>query len=367
MTDDWRDSFRRLKDELRALHESNVKLFHGVVLSLDRTPDEVAKVVDTLEPAYGGEELVQTVTIPTSDCACHQHLFFAPSHSQLDSFGRKLQSLDDWFCQAPSGLLPDIRIPHLGNQIEWNTVRWACLLYNLAWEYNEHYLQAELEYMDVLDTFPFLPWIECPQPQGCDPRPTMISHGDASKRIPEWRAKFAKAELRFPDLVSAYLLDDVISSSLSGIDILIHQAWEDFSGQPTERDRKRAPAQKTKKKVVPSKKGRSRRNNARIDRLMLEAGLRAYHFSGGGDPVLVPAKQRQLAELLDWSQAKVSRLMKRRFQKGGMDEYKDVFRRKREKGFLKKLEDGSFDVDGIVEDYLSEDDDEDGDLAGEPA
>lgn len=356
MTSDWRDSFKGLKDELRALHEANIRLFHGVILSLDRSPGRVSEIVDTLEPAYGGGELVQAVEIPTKDCACHQHLFFAPDRGPYESFGRKLQKLDEWFAQVPDGLLPSIDLPRLGNQLESNTIRWLCLLYNLAWEYDEHYLQAELECLESLDRIGFYPWFECPQPPACDPRPVMISQGDTSNRISEWRSKFSEAELRFPDLVSAYLLDDVILASLSGIDILIYRAWEEFSGQATLQEAERPPSRKPKKSAVSSEKKRSRGNNAKLDRFLLGGALRTYHFPHNKSPVLKPVKQKELAKLLDWSQSKVSRQMSELFPAGGMEEYKEVFRRKRGRGFLKRLEDGRLEVDGISADDLEDDD-----------
>jgi len=65
---------------------------------------------------------------------------------------------------------------------------------------------------------------------------------------------------------------------------------------------------------------------------------------------LEPLASKEIENELRWNQPKVNREMEKLFGKKPMQRYKQCFSAdKKLTGFIKKVEDGSYDVDGIVE------------------
>lgn len=342
-TNDWRKPFLDLKAELRPLYDASLRIHHGVVLSANRSAAELRPAFEMLEPAYANKNLVKTVEVETDGCTFHGHFFFADDRRGLNQLGRVLDRVGAWLEQVPEEILPRIRVPVLPSQTNRNLVQWVSAVYAIAWELDEVYLQAELEYLKSAQTLPFLPWIECPQPSGCDPRPWMIHEGDGTGRIPQWLEAFTREGLTFPDLLSAYLLEDLVASSLAAIDLLVYRMPQELAEAESEPER-----QDSSRTRISRHQGK----NALADRATLLAYLIVYHSSPEGKKH-GPLKQVQLAERLGWLQPRVSRRMKLLFP-GGMKGYVAAFANGIPKGFGKK---GTFH--GDFEAIADEDDEDD--------
>jgi len=91
------------------------------------------------------------------------------------------------------------------------------------------------------------------------------------------------------------------------------------------------------------------KNTKQKEHFELKAVLYKLHGIGTNKIRCEPVSQKELCEELDWPQAKVSREMRKLFGKDPMREYKRCFVRGKLVGIMKKLEDGSFQVDGIEE------------------
>lgn len=340
---DWRKPFLDFKGELRPLYDASLRIHHGVVLSTNRSATELQPVIEMLEPAYANKNLAKTIEVTTDGCAFHGHFFFADDRRGLNQLERLLDGVGAWLEQVPEEILPRIRVPVLPSQTNRNLLQWVSAVYGIAWELDEVYLQAELEYLKSVQTLPFLPWIECPQPNGCDPRPWMIHQGDSSGRIPQWQEAFTREGLTFPDLLSAYLLEDLVASSLAAIDLLVYRMPQELAEAESETEGKN-PSK--------SKISQHQGKNAVTDRATLLAHLFFYHSSPEGQKG-GPLKQMELAEQLGWLQPRVSRRMKLIFR-GGMKGYVAAFANGIPKGFGKA---GTFH--GDFEAIADEDDEDD--------
>jgi len=85
------------------------------------------------------------------------------------------------------------------------------------------------------------------------------------------------------------------------------------------------------------------------DSLLLQAFLLARHCPHESDFVPEPLSQGEIARGLGWDQPRVSRAMKALFKKGGMKEYKAQLSTGSLRGFLKRLADGTTDVEAYDE------------------
>jgi len=84
------------------------------------------------------------------------------------------------------------------------------------------------------------------------------------------------------------------------------------------------------------------------DRLLLIHALLAHHKLGHKDSNFEPASQKQIAKTLGWAQSKVSRVMTNCVT-GGMKAYRRNCRTRVLEGFLKRLDDGSTEVEAPSE------------------
>lgn len=348
MPEQWRTSFWKVRDAIRPLYESNVEVFHAIVFSLNRDATALAPMLDTLEPAYRGESLLQVIDSPTDGCATHQHVFFARDRRGFDALGRLLNDLDALLAAVPKGMLPVLNMPAVGSQVERNLTKWCSLLYHLAWEYEVNYLQAEMEHLDDLGCIGFFPWGECPQPSGCDPRRWLIHQGDSCEQIQVFKRRFEAEGHHFPDMIDSYLIEGVVSSSLAAIDLLTYRAWEEFSSsQPPAIDKP-----KDRRATCTAK---SKHTNELLDVAALKHELLKHHFPPAGPCTLDPIGQKELEKRLGWSQSRVSRRMAALFPNGGMFEYRECCRDNLGFGFLKRHSDGSVDLEATIESDLLRD------------
>lgn len=117
---------------------------------------------------------------------------------------------------------------------------------------------------------------------------------------------------------------------------IVRQAWAEVKVE------KALPQQKTGGK----KEGKKRDS----DRYQLIGALVKLHGFGTDKIRLEPLGSKEIEKELGWNQTKVNREMEKLFGNKPMRQYKQCFKGgEKLTGFMKKLEDGSFDVDGIVE------------------
>ena len=107
-----------------------------------------------------------------------------------------------------------------------------------------------------------------------------------------------------------------------------------------------------------AKKPKAPRSSTKSKAQLLIAFLVSYHLHQKSGPVTAPLTQKQISKTMTetmgkgWSQPRVHDLIEQVFRKGGMAEYKRVCLSGAiiRKGILKRYEDGTADIDAIVED-----------------
>lgn len=104
-----------------------------------------------------------------------------------------------------------------------------------------------------------------------------------------------------------------------------------------------------KKTTINNLKDSSRVQIRLKDKNQLIGALITHHGIWAEKVNLKPATQKELEELTDWNQPKVSRMMETIFGENPMRKYKQCFAGKELSGYMKKLKDGTYEVDGIVE------------------
>jgi len=118
------------------------------------------------------------------------------------------------------------------------------------------------------------------------------------------------------------------------------------SAPPNPADTKRNKKKTTKKITTKAKKAGEKGES---DKYALIASLMKLHKIGTNKPNLTPLSQKELMADLLWNQPKVHRVMKAIFGPDPMKEYKRCFATGKLTGYMKKLKDGSYEVDGIAE------------------
>ena len=223
---DWKTPFLNLRDQLRPVYDANERIYHGVLMAPHHDSIDVEEAVSELEAAFEGKKLVRTIDTPTDGCSHHAHYYFG-SNSAVNHLGRSLVGIEEWIQAVPETLIPEFQIPIVPNQVDCNLVRWANLVYFLAWEIDTPYLGALVEYQALTFETGFFPWIEWPQPPDCDPRPWRIHQGDGVGRITSWESKFCDNDQWLPEIIDAFLQGDLmirefLAASLTAIDCLVY-------------------------------------------------------------------------------------------------------------------------------------------------
>lgn len=319
---DWRKPFLELKAGLRPLFDANLSIYHAVLLSTRRTSQELQPVIEMLEPAYSGKNLVKTIGVKTPGTEYHAHHFFADDRRGLDQLGRLLYDIEDWMDHTPGGFLPGFHIPPINNQADRNLLRWVSTVYYLAWASDAPYLDVEVEYQDSVDRVGFFPWLECPQPPGCRPQEWLIHRASASEDLVKIRQRFEDQGERFPDVVDAYLTGEFIASSMAAIDILAHVMHG-------ERKERQVEKEEYAEKLAKNKRG-TLKDSKDVEYLKLFLLNHHNHWENTNIDVNVelPLKWHEIAKKMEWSgkpravQGRVNRSMKRLFGPNPMTEYK---------------------------------------------
>ncbi len=115
---------------------------------------------------------------------------------------------------------------------------------------------------------------------------------------------------------------------------LIYLAWQIVSEGKINKKRP--------KKTNPSKK-------TGPNRYKLIAVLQEFHRLGTDEIKHEVATSKEIEQKLGWNQPKVHREMKKLFGENPMQKYKQCFATNKLSGFMKQLEDGTYEVDAISE------------------
>jgi len=351
--DKWKKPFKQLKDKLQVLYDANLNVYHGVLMAPFHEANEVGEVVSELEASFSGEILLSRIDVSTDNCCHHAHYFFGNNNGLLN-LKRSLDGIEDWIEAIPKSLVPTFQIPKLNNQVEENLVRWANLVYFLAWKIKSPYLQAMVEYKVSINGGGSFPWEECPQPSGCDPRPLLIHQGDTSNQMQELKAKFSDEDLNIPDIIDAYLIGEsmimeFIACSITAIDCLTLMLEQKVLEVASDIDLE-----------IKDRKKRSKSSRVENEIEMLKNFLIGYHKSErikGNE--YCPLTAEEIAHKMEWFsdnekplQSKVSRRMRTIFGENPMEKYRAVFQDDdpAPQGFKKVDDDGSIDLEGYYED-----------------
>ncbi|MFC1636606.1 hypothetical protein ACFL5Z_17385 [Planctomycetota bacterium] len=99
--------------------------------------------------------------------------------------------------------------------------------------------------------------------------------------------------------------------------------------------------------LIKNKSSSSREQKRSADKLQLEAFLIKHHGYGTGSINWEPATQKIIQNIFNWNQSKVSRVMKLLFGEKPMQKYKQLCRGRVLKGFIKKHDNGTSDIEAI--------------------
>lgn len=356
-TSDWKAPFLRFRDQIRPLFDSNVEVYHGVVMAPFHRRSMVGAAVRKLKAAKAGKVGIAAIETPTKECGHHAHYFYGDKGAYV-ALGQALSGVEDWIQSAPNGLLPRFSIPRKTEGIKKDLVTWACLVYYLAWELDLSYLRAVCEFRPLLAEGAFEPWSKWPnQPEGVDLRPLLIHQGTSTGDLEPLKTKFAECErfCYFPDIIDAYLVGgkstaEFIGASLAAVDVLVFML-DKIQDLEAAKNSELGSSTKSPKKKTKKAEG------AIDDSTLLAAFLHHYHDQRkSGAKANIPLTAMQIAAAMNWSQSKVSRCMKKILGPNGMAKYRRNFHGKITPGLKKLFEDGSQAIDAVVKSENAKDD-----------
>ena len=350
---DWKAPFLKLRDQIRPLFDSGVKLYHGILMAPFHERKDLDEVVQNMEACSRGKTKVAYFETPTVGCKVHAHYFFGDSGG-CNVLGHALSGIDDWMRAVPKELLPKFTVPcESAFKPYKDLATWTSLVYYLAWEIDAPYLQAAVEQQARVEEVSSDPWSDWPQPEGCDPRPFLIHQGDTSGQFEKMLLRFSQCEeFRWcPDIIGAYVVGEqisgeFISASLAAIDVLVFML-DQVRGQELAKQNELSS---------PIKRKSTKPRRVSYDVMMLKGFLKLHHDPREtGEKALIPLTTKQIAEYMQWFnengepvQSRASRRMEDIFGPDAMSKYKVAFEGDFDiRGFKKSLEDGSCDIEAI--------------------
>lgn len=348
--ENWKSPFFKLAESIRLLFESDVRLYHHILLAPFHHPKEIQGAVNTLEGAYLGKAVVAVTATPTAGSLWHAHYFFGDS-AGYKLLGKALDGIEDWILGIPKGLIPRFHISCSAPVSHSNVVRWACLVYYLAWELDRTYFQAMVEQQFHANVSTFELWSDDLTKDFFDPRPILIQQGNCTETLQALNRQIQVdgSNLRCPQIIGAYLLGEQIcaefvSASLVAIDVLTFVL-----------DEMRAPDGSANSGISTPIKRRRRRRNIANDVIQLKTALKIKHdFRQYGEVALMPMTADEIAEMMGWyrepsgelATERVSRRMEDIFGLNPMEKYRALFQRDDQlTGLLTRLDDDTFQVD----------------------
>ena len=304
----WKEPFLRLREKIADLYYHDVEIYHRIIASCVERPLLHASVKDHLSLEIPCETLRRQVSIQTPGLAAHSHLFYAHDLGSVERFAQILEGLDYFASQIPSTVVPPVRLPD-SDQVSRNLAHWMSLVYTMAWKADAIYLPAGVDCMITHNDEEMHSWSSLRKPQNADPRPWLI-HCENDEGGPQLlQSTFDSQQLVFPEIIFGYLERDVVQSSAAAVDLLIHMLRNENAD--------------LSKPKAPSRQIRNPRRRRREMVWMLIEVLRDHHdYARHGERARALAKQRELANELRWSQAKVHRIMADVFGKHPMNGYR---------------------------------------------
>jgi hypothetical protein len=348
MTQDaWQEPFRELRSKLQAVVDSDVRLYHSVLMAPFHEWTDLEELVLWLEPSLMGEDLVLRIDTPTTGCKFHAHLFFG-EQATIQYLLNSLGSLHSWCQHVPVGLLPGFALPPVSRQTEMNLVLWCNWLLCLGWKSKRWYFAADVGVQKSIDVIYNFPWAEFRHPPEIDPRPILTHQKSVTTPFDLWPRLFERDSLNMPEIIDAYLVDsgaaicgEFCKASIAGIDILLSLSSP-------------APDQKNSVDQKPRRSGvrKSTRGKIEAELIQVRAVLLQRHcYEKDIEKRRQPMTQDEIALALNWvspsgktNQAKVHRRLAEML--GDPSTYKrcfvDDFAYER---FLKQLKPTSFKTD----------------------
>ena len=234
---DWFMPFMELRRRVRPLVEREVKLRHAVFLSGLGKGKDLSHIVEELDPSYE-LPLLEEVIIPAGEGVWAHHCFFAENSIGLDALSEATKGLDRSFKELPKEIRPRPDAP-VGIR-DRSLSSWLGVIYNLGWGYEEEGLWADLEYSDFevcgdreSDEIRLLPWSEYPGSVFCDPTPLITLTPLQDRTVEQWQPIGESNGVKFPNLVAAYLDQDLLVASVNAVMPLKYYAVPPKAIRPT--------------------------------------------------------------------------------------------------------------------------------------
>ncbi len=350
---DWKTPFLRFRDELRKHLEIGMPIYHSILMSPFYTKDEISEVIENVAAADDRQPRAAIVEMPAYDCKYHAQ-FFHGSKEICIRLTQTLSRIEHWLIDVPKGLLPRFQLTYPRNAACSDLATWANIVYYLAWEIDAPYLQANVEYIGLLDEVTSFPWSDGKWPESCDPRPALIRQGDTGDYVSDFLKTYTDETKRWcPDIIGAFLpgertmCGDFILASVAAVDILVFML-----------DQVRGPKSKNPGLVKRPARKRSRSRTIKDDVFLLKSLLVERHnVAKYGEKAKKPLTEKQLAIALEWFSesgepltSRVNRRMKEIYGPSGMTKYRSLFKGKLRRGLATQNPDGSTTIDAVYED-----------------
>ena len=306
---EWLRPFMNLRQSLQASKRDNCELHHSIFLTQRH---DISNYVDQLEPWYKNQTPpFQTIPVDVGGGVWAHHCFFG-NHMVLKTLVAEVSGVKHWLDAVPRearDILPIFGHPEIKSKNLVNLIRWICVLYHLAFKYQDDHLQAELSYSDaeINGELTWGWWGECPAKSECDPMPliTLVPSNNGEREV--WQPGGGTADDEYPDYLEASLETDLLEASLDAVTLIKYYGVEpkmlSIGPEP----------------VPPRKKGRKGPD----EETLKEAGklwgkVIDHHFPEGknGPKNRKHLKQTEMAVLMGWpktDQYKVHRHLKRLF------------------------------------------------------
>ncbi len=340
----WKKPFYELGNNLRSLINEDLKLFHANLMTPFDGAEESKNVIPYLEPALDGYSHLTTIETPTRGCEFHAHIFFGDQQA-LDSLRTLIRQLPKWLKDVPPGLLPDYELPQTLDRFDRPLILWSNVVYFLAWEFDQWYLDASVEYHMGYRKREFDPWIRLRRPMDANPRPILTHEQGAIGSFEAWPARFAREECTLPPAIDAFLLD--VGNNICGEFLRATAAAADIIAGILElkKQGKRHAKPVERRRTSRTKAQRIEDDNFELMLCLLSHDMRKRDT----DVELGPLRQTEIAQRLKWvskntgrpNQSKVSKRMDRLFPRGGQKQYLSMFSHGETYSYLKRLFDQS--------------------------
>ena len=141
--------------------------------------------------------------------------------------------------------------------------------------------------------------------------------------------------------IGSYLCEDEDNAGIITIDIDRLQQWK------IDKEKLSKLGYRTSQKKTHTRT--NRKNKKQNEKLQIQAALLQHHGFETNQINHTPATQKELQKLTNWNQPKIHRALKHIFGDNPMQSYKLKCKEKAIIGFLKKCDDGSYNIEAVSE------------------